>query len=167
MSLPKIVFKLADIADERHPEDREKAVNFLEKEVSKLVNYNIIAKDLFRKALKEIIYDIRHRKTVRIKNQAGLFHTRAKVIESDSEGVRKASISTYNLCISGRLLGNIFGSDLIPLAEIEESKSRGYVVNSRICRKLSKIVPNNKTVRESVTEKRLAKIIEEARGETL
>ena len=73
----------------------------------------------------------------------------------------RAEISSYLYNIAGTSLGEVLGKDLLDLADIEDNRAEGHVFNSRVLRRLSDVVPENKKVKSAISEKKLNALFSE------
>jgi hypothetical protein len=117
---------------------------------------------LVRSAIQELIYDTRHRANVATKKAAGGYGGLPTVLVGVSESILAAHRSVYDLYIAGRTIGVVCGSELSNLAEVERNAGDGHYVNAELLASLSSIVPSSKTVRESVSERRLMGLLKKA-----
>lgn len=165
MKYPKKVIDVANKMAEKYPSDISKATEEAEKKIRKLPEFNELVDILIRNAVQDLVYDARHRSNVQVRRENGKYGTGAKVVSGRSTSVNRAAKSVYNFHIAGTVLGAIRGDQLISIAVSEEETAEGYLFNARLCRRLSGIVPKDKTVKDAVTERRLRSIFNEVKRE--
>lgn len=161
MEIPKSVDKIVKWAADHHNQDVGKAVNAAFSKVKLLKEYPQLIETMVKQALQDWIHDERHKTNTQIKRDFGEYGGPAKVSPGRSPAVNRAATSVYLYAIAGTVLGEVYGRDLSIIADSEESVGNGYLFNARLCRQLARIVPRDKTVRESVTRKRLETIFRE------
>lgn len=113
--------------------------------------------------LRNLIHDARHQTNVAIRREAGAYAGPAKVGLSTGAANRVAQSILDGYVICGRVLGDILGKELVPFAKIELERAEGYQFNARLCRKLAAVVPDDKTVRQVLSESKIRKLMREAR----
>lgn len=155
-SLAQIV---ADVSD-KHANDIDAAVDECERRVKRLADFADFVGDLVRQALRQQIYDCRHRANTEQRRASGFYGGAAKVLAAASEAVRDAASekSLYDYFVAGATLGTLTGEQLRATAESERTKAEGHQFNAELCGALAAIVPDGKTVKECVKENRLRTI---------
>ncbi len=159
MDYPEKLIEIAKVDAIEYGEDTSKATDEIEKKASKLKEFPKWGKQLIWLAIRELVYDIRHKDNVARRKAAGDYTKPAKV--KPGEDVRSVYRSLYRYFISGTMLGLIRGEDLEGIAKSERAVGEGHIFNARLANRLSEIVPKNKTVEQAVTEKRLAIIFQQ------
>lgn len=157
---PDEVNQVIDDAVRQYPDDIDTAVDVAVEDIMSLPCFKNIRNDLFRSAIRSLIHDKRHSINVSIKHAASKYGGPAKVKYASSEAVNRVSASCYDYSIGSRSLGSMTGVELLEVRESELAIAKGHQVNATLCERLSKIVPPEKTVRESVTEKKLWQIFQ-------
>lgn len=158
---PDSLLSIIANAAEQHREDIDQAVECAEKAWLADESAPEFAAQLVRQALRELIHGYRHRMNVSLRKAAGEFGGPAKVVpgEVTSAIAERALLDSYT--IAGRTLGSILGKELPSLQKTEQEKSDGAAFNARLCERLAAIVPEDKTVREVVTERQAWKLLRE------
>lgn len=124
-------------------------------------SYGEMVETLVEHAVHDLVCDDRHTINTRIKYQTGVYFQKAKAEVGESVAVMRAETSVYSYCIAGTSLGEILGKDLLGIASIEDNKADGHIFNSRLMRSLSNVVPQNKTVRRAISNKKLKALFAE------
>lgn len=166
MEFPQNVLRVVEKAVEKHPTDIEAAVTQAERAVRKLDEFSELVDTLVRHAIQELVYDCRHHMNVATKNQNGEYDNPAKVTSAASSAVQRAADSVYLFKIAGTILGDLTGKELPVVAANETAVASGHAFNAWICNKLSPLVPEDKRVRDAVSEKKLRSIFQQAQEET-
>jgi len=151
----------------KHGDKISKAVNDAERRIRKLPDFKSMINGLVRSAIQELVYDARHKMNTKIRQAMGSYGQPAKTITGASIAVGKASASLYSYHIAGTLLGSVQGSDLAGIAENEAAKADGHGFNAKLAARLAKIVPDEKLVRNVVSETRLKTIFMELKKREL
>lgn len=159
--LAKNAIEAATAAATSYPNDVNAATTAALARIKKLPNYAEVVEELLRDAVQELIYDIRHRKNVQLKKQEAAYGGPSKV-PSRSPAVRRVHQSLYEYHIAGRTLGDIRGAELETIADHESKTADGHRWNAWLCRELARTVPDDKTVRESVSKKKLQALFKRA-----
>ena len=152
--------KITDIAKDsctKYPDVQEAIAKTINR-VKRLKDYKSFMNVLVYNALTDLVYDTRHRSNVAIKRQAGEYGTGNKTDYVGTRSVQQATKNYLNYYIAGRTLGNILGSEIEDLIDIEVSLSDGHDYNTRILEALKKIVPEDKRVKDVVSNKQLEAI---------
>ena len=148
MSIPKAALDVVRVAIQNHPDSIDDCLVEADKNIRQLSCYSEFVEELVTNAIRELVYDERHR--INWKIRAGTYKCTPKVLMGDSEGIAEVHWNEYSFCIAGRSLGSILGSELEDIALTEESQARGHTANATLCRNLMKLVRPNQTVREAV-----------------
>ena len=155
IEFPENVRSIVKKATAKHLADIQKATSEAEKQIRKLKEFDGLANLLVTSAVQEMVYDIRHQMNTEIKNQEGREGGKTKV-KSSSDAVKAVYESSYfNLFIGGSILGMLTGGELVDVASSERAIAAGYTFNADLALELSRIVPEDKTVRQSVSSKKL------------
>jgi hypothetical protein len=159
---PKEVLAIVKAAAENHVTSIDAAVDASEKSIRKLPNFAVLVQVLVHRAIRDLVQDARHRLVREIKNAAGEYDAEAKVVVGTSGAVLEVGMySLLRMPIAGTVLGELLGEELPDVADAEQSRANGLLLNARLCRRLSKIVPKKKTVKEAVKESKLNAIFKE------
>jgi hypothetical protein len=147
-------------ASGKHINDIDAAVDECERRVKRLADYADFINELVRQALRQQIYDSRHRSNTEQRRAAGVYGGAAKVMAAASEIVQSVASekSLYDYFVAGATLGTLTGQQLRETAESEAAKAEGHKFNADLCSALAAIVPAEKTVKECVKESRLRTI---------
>ena len=150
---------IADVSD-KHADDIDAAVDECERRVKRLADFADFTGELIRQALREQIYDCRHRANTEQRKASGFYGGAAKVMAAASEIVQSVASekSLFDYFVAGTTLGRMTGEQLRATAESEATKAEGHQFNATLCSTLAEIVPEGKTVRECVKETRLKTI---------
>jgi hypothetical protein len=114
---------------------------------------------LRRSACLEALYDVRHRNVTSIKSNAC-----TRGIEAITAAGETMARSIMEWPIGNKRLGDLLGSELLPLAEAESALAFGHAVNSKFLRTLADRVEGERTVRESLSEKEAAALFKQSKG---
>lgn len=147
---------IADVSV-KHSADIGAGVDEAERRVKRLPDFPDFAGDLIRQALREQIHQYRHKINRQQRYDAGAYGGSAKVISASSRAVNDAARDKcyYDYFIGGTVLGELTGAELPDIAASEEEKAEGCTFNALLCRQLAKVVPDEKRVRDAVTETKL------------
>lgn len=155
MDYPVEVIKIAADAAAEHGDDIDAAVASAEASIRELPTFKQIVATLLHNAFRELIYDARHASNVKTRRDAGRYGGPGIVITGASPGIKDVYRSVYEYNIAGTQLGLLKGESLAGIADNESAIASGHMFNAELCRKLAKIVPDDKTVKEAVSEKKL------------
>ena len=155
MKIPEPVTAIAQECAAKHGQDITKAIDCAVRKIQLLPDYGDLVETLIRNCVQELVYDARHANNVATKRQAGYYGGPATVSRGESAGVGEAYKSCLDYFIAGKTLGLVKGSELADIAASEKEKANGHDFNYRLCSHLDQIVPNDKTVSQAVSEKRL------------
>jgi hypothetical protein len=156
--IPRPVLDIIDRAATRYGDDIPKAVTAAEKAIRKLPDFAELAGMFVRHAVQEMLYDSRHKTNTATRKAEGKYGGPGKVVAGASDAVGRAAESVYLYFIGGKTLGALRGDELPLIAESESAKATGHEFNARLCERLRPLVKDNKTVRESVSERKLRQI---------
>ncbi len=153
--IPESVRLLAEAAAQNNTQDIQAAVDEAVASVRELPDYDDLVADLVRNCLQELVYDARHKTNVQIKRESGYYGQAGKPRQTGA--VEEAYQSVYEYRISGTLLGELRGEDLLPLVASETAIGNGHLFNASLLAWLARDVkvPADKRVRQCVTEKKL------------
>ena len=155
---PQSILSIAKQMAEKYGDDINKATEEAEKQIRKLPEFTELVNRFITHSVRDLIYVERHKENTRIKNGQGAFHSKPQV-NGVCDSVHRALASVYyNYRIGGITLGSTLGGDLLGIAEKEASIAQGHTNNATLCTLLAKIVPEDKTVREAVPEKKLKQL---------
>lgn len=162
MEFPKPILKIVERAAAKYGDDVEQAVAYAGKNVRRLKAFTSFVDGLVDHALREMIYDARHRTNLRIRRDNGSDEERVrpKVVSGQSPAVERVYDSVYNYLIAGRSLGSVYGETLEDIAASERAKGRGCFFNAGLAEELRLLVPAGKTVREVVSEDQIQKLFQ-------
>jgi hypothetical protein len=134
--------------------------------IGSLPNYGQFVAALVREAIRGLVEQARHADNVKAKREAGAYYQPTKVRLGASGAVEEvAAQSLYNYFIGGTMLGLLRGQDLSNVADSERKIIQGHRFNERLCERLRPMVPNNATVRDKVSERKLRTIFREIQQE--
>lgn len=142
---------LTKSAADNYRDDIEGGVDFAYRRWSKSELFAQFTERMVRDAIRAKIYERRHAVNVQIRREAGFYGGKAKVSSGSSvvNEVARNILTEYS--IAGITLGRILGSNLFAIAEAEEARAEGHLFNMRVCERLAKIVPADKTVAQAVS----------------
>ena len=152
--IPDDVIEAVREADAQHPDDIKEAVRQAIFAVRDLPGYLDFSRSLVDKAIQELIYDARHKADVAMKREAGYYGKPGKTYGLGAS-VAKVYSSVYAYRIAGTTLGLLRGEQLPSIAASEDRIAEGHRFNAELCRWLRTVTPDDKTVQESVSEKKL------------
>jgi hypothetical protein len=158
MEYPENVLEVVKKAANRYPRDINKACNVAEKGVRNLPDFDNFSGVLIHNAVRELVGDFRHTMNRQIKNAAGVYGQKPKVVSGSSKSVQRAYESVYEYRIAGTVLGDVLGEELGDILDGERARADGHLFNVRICSRLIDKVPSKKRVRDAVQERTLQKI---------
>ncbi len=158
MNFPQSVLKIVAKAAKVHEDDVDKAVDAAVAKIRALAEYEEIVDQLVRRAIRDLIHDARHQTTKTIKRESG-YKIKTKISVGRSQTVARVETEIYGLCIAGRTLGVLLGSELESAASTEEAIGNGHLVNATLLRKLRPLVADGCCVRECVPASRIRVIL--------
>lgn len=165
MDTPKALLDLCRKHAAKHPDEIENAVNAALREWQKSEERDAEWLDsLERLAVRELVYRFRHAMNVDIRKQRGDFSKPANVTCATGAANRVAQYVLDNYSIDGRSLGSILGGELAAIAKSESERAKGHTFNAKLCERLAKIVPQDKEVREVVSNTKAKAILAELQG---
>lgn len=164
MDFPKAVTDIANGCAAKHGADCEAATTCAINKVRKLKEYPELVETLVRHAIQNLVYAARHRANVVMRSGAGKYGAAAKVKAHESESLRRVAASMYSYAIAGTVLGNLTGKELPAIAAAEQAIAAGHDFNSQLCLRLAQVVPEDKSVREVVSERKLKSLFKELGG---
>lgn len=139
----------------------ESAATQAVKKIKKMAAYKQLMEHMFYQAVLEMVYDCRHHMNSQLKKQRGDYAKAEKVSSVSSKVAnRVAERSIFTFLIAGRPVGEILGGELIGIADAEEARGNGCLFNARLCRVLKPLVPDNKKVKEVVSEKKAKEVFD-------
>jgi hypothetical protein len=109
--------------------------------------------ELVSRSIRAMICDFRHTANVAMRKEAYGYGGSAKVVAGSA--VAEVASSYYGYLIAGMSLGTVTGDQLPAIAESESANAAGHEFNARLCRALRPLVPDEKAVRDCVSERRL------------
>lgn len=142
-------------ANTNNPSNIENATAEALRGVKRLSSYDELVDTLVEHAVQDLVHDARHEVNRIIRQLSGAYSSKPKTLVGDSPAVMRAEVSVYHYRIAGTSLGEVLGKELLDIAAHEENRANGHIFNTRLCRRLAEIVPNNKKVKNAVKEKQL------------
>jgi len=157
--LPEAVLQIAERAARRHKSDLEAAGRLATKEVVALPQFAKLGPLLIAYAMRQLVYEARCNGNRALKRENG-FHTgHTKVFAGRSTSVAAAASKSYlEYNIGSTVLGDLLPNGLREVMMGERAKGNGHLFNARVCEALIEIVPEEKRVREVVSERQLKAI---------
>jgi len=165
MTYPETFMAAAREAAAKHGGDIDQATAVAEAAIRSLPDFADWVNAFVTSAIRELVYDARHQMNVAMKRDTGYYGGPAKVKVGDSADIQKVYQSFYEYHIAGMQLGMLKGADLEGIAESEAARAEGHAFNARLCKKLREVVPDDKTVREAVPERKLREIFKKVQRE--
>jgi len=153
MDAIKSIQGIVEEAAVKFKDDIDKAVTYAEKQVRALPEFGELVDVLIRQAIRHQISDARHAANVAIHKANGSYGGPSKVGIGDA--VARVATRCLDYSIGGRSLGSILGKELSTISTSERAKAAGADFNARLCDALKKIVPEDKAVREVMSEKEM------------
>lgn len=164
MEYPPSLRDIVSQAASQHRDDIDKAVDCAYAKWLDDPEREDFVESLERQAIREHIHFWRHRENVEMRREAGMYGGPAKVGLSTGAANRIAEqcwLETY--VIGGRIVGGITGKELPAMAKSEREKADGADFNARLCMKLASMVPEEKAVRDVLTDAKFRKVMKELR----
>jgi hypothetical protein len=164
MQFPKEVYSVIKKAVATHGDDIDGAIAMALAEVKELDNYVQLVEILVEQTIQTLVYEERHKCTVKTKREIGAYNYRAKVQMGDSKIVKDVCQKIYGMYIGGRTLGSIMGEDIPKLLASERQIRDGHSFNVKMLERIEPLAKPGKTVQE-VVKGRIKDIYYEAREE--
>lgn len=164
--MPEWLSELVTDSVNNNPDDIDAGVEELLSLVQVHDEYDGFVDQMIKNALRDFIYDIRHKRNVQTRRDAGHYGTPAKVSVGTSNSVQEVYESLFDsYYIGGKVLGSLLGSELAGICEDQLSKANGHLFNHRLCKELLKRnIPDNVTVRDAIRDEReIQKIFKSAK----
>lgn len=119
---------------------------------------------MVRLHLRTLIYTARHHSTVNVRRDLSAdvspYTGPSKIVGGNGAVTKAAARSVFtSYFINGRSLGDIYGSELLEIADTQKDQAHGLLKNMRLCQMLAKIVPENKKVCEAISESKVRVLI--------
>ena len=152
------ILSLAVSAISRHPNDIDAAHHELFEKIKSHPDFQKEIDKIAMSYAKDAIWKQRKRINRGLLASTKRGDSPAKVIVFDSKAVRQVCKTIYDKYVDGRRLGDIYGRELPELIRNQRLQSIGHANNATLFAKLVKHVPENKTVEESISSKRLTEI---------
>jgi hypothetical protein len=148
-------------ATEKYKDDISKALDVAERAFWKHSDHDEFVRTLVRDQLRALIHQCRHMSNTDRKKRSGAYGGKAKVNVGNTKSVSTAHRNSwYDHYIDGITLGSMTGKDLKRAAENSGAAANGYLFNKMLCDELARMVPDDQTVRDVVSEKKLNSIVE-------
>jgi hypothetical protein len=179
---PESILRAGRKAAERFPDDIPRATRYALQLFKRLPEYEEWCEGLPMGMAQDIVHEARHHHNREIKRQSrreedvpvaacasstGSANKRStrprpeprpRINVAESQGVRSTYIAYMTKNIAGRTVGSIYGRELEGIAMNERERAAGYEFNARLLQRLRPLVPDGRTVRESISEEKLAAI---------
>lgn len=112
-----------------------------------------------------MVCDVRHSENVATKKANGEYGKPAKV-SMGSAAVNRVVLRGMldDFYIGSRVLGDIQGKELSALADVEQAKAKGSMNNAKFLRLLDPLVPDEKRVRDAISDEKARDIWNEVVG---
>ena len=160
MEYPEVLTEIIKECAAANPSDIDKAVDTAFTRWRKCDEYAEWTESMIRGQLRNMIHDSRHASNVQILRDLKGYGGPSKVGLGSGIVNRVAAMSVLDsYCINGMALGDIMGSELKAIASDQQEKANGYSRNARLCLMLAPLVPEDKRVRDAVTETKVRKLI--------
>lgn len=161
-NLPPEILEAVKAASRSNPNAPDAAVSTALGVIKSLPGYGAYVEKLVHNAIQLAVYAERARYNRRVRKEAATAGAAvtplAKVDRTASRAVRDSYDRLFNYCIAGTTLGALRGEQLAGVAEGEERRAEGHTFNARLCRELARLVPDHKTVAQSVSGAQLQKL---------
>lgn len=161
MQFPDSVLRIAEEAAAKYQDDIDRAAEKAEKDIRSLPDFDGLVEMLLSYAVRNLVHEARHKSNTQIRRITGRYGGPAKVVVGRSASVARACESYYSYCVAGKALGSLLGADLEAAAQAENAIAEGHLFRVRLCRRLREMVPDEKRVRDVVSEKKLRAIFRE------
>lgn len=148
----------------RYGSDIAKAVEESEKALRKLPEFESQIEAMVTNAIRDLVYDERHVINVKLKRESGRYNNESTMKGLDPSIV-KVHQSLYEYFIAGTTLGDLYGKQLSQIADNENAIAEGHQFNAGLCNWLRKVVPDEKQVKQVVSEKQLRNIFSKVKEE--
>jgi hypothetical protein len=177
---PESILRAGRRAAERFPDDIPRATRYALQLFKRLPEYEEWCEGLPMGMAQDIIHEARHHHNREIKRQSrreeevavaacasstGSANERStrprpeprpRINVAESQGVRSTYIAYMTKLIAGRTVGSLYGRELEGIAVNERAVASGHEFNARLLQRLRPLVPDGSTVRESISEEKLA-----------
>mgnify|MGYP000949930540 CR=1 FL=1 len=171
-TFPDELYEAIDTAARRYLDDIPKAVAAAERKLRTMPEFDQWVTAMVTECVKEMVY--RKRAAMNAAPPApppvesnghanNGFHAKPKIDLPDVINTIARRINLEYL-IGGKRLGSLLGAELPELSTQEAAAGETHLFLSRLLSRLADVVPADKAVRDAVSEKRLAKIIDEVEG---
>lgn len=141
----------------------DQAVSESCKRLRRLPEYNEWVESLVNNAIRGLVHEFRHGISTRIKKQNREYGQKPRTNSGSSSAVRRAAESYYDYCIAGKSLGNMLGRELGPAARACLARSNGERFNAHLLFSLEKVVKEDKSVRDCLSNRKLGNLFKSAR----
>jgi hypothetical protein len=182
MQHPEAILRAGRKAAEKFPDDIPRATRYALQLFKRLPEYEEWCEVLPMGMAQDIVHEARHRHNREIKRQSRMEEEaavaacassmdsdsgrntrprpepRPRINVAESHGVRSTYIAYMTKRIAGRTVGSLYGRELEGIAMNERERAAGYEFNARLMQRLKPLVPDNRTVRDSISEEKLAAI---------
>jgi hypothetical protein len=181
---PESILRAGRKAAERFPDDIPRATRYALQLFKRLPEYEEWCEGLPMGMAQDIVHEARHHHNREIKRQSRREEEEAvaayssetvgaatnggstrprpeprpRINVAESQGVRSTYIAYMSQRIAGRTVGSLYGRELEGIAVNERERASGYEFNARLMQRLKPLVPDNRTVREAISEEKLAAI---------
>jgi hypothetical protein len=177
---PESILRAGRKAAEKFPDDIPRATRYALQLFKRLPEYEEWCEGLPMGMAQDIIHEARHHHNREIKRQfrrevavaacassTGSANERStrprseprpRINVAESQGVRSTYIAYMTKLIAGRTVGSLYGRELEDIAVNERATASGYEFNARLLQRLRPLVPDGRTVREAISEEKLAAI---------
>ena len=152
---PDWLIEITDRASDNHPDDIPAATDQAFREAKRHPEFETVIEGLMRESIRDLINDARHKVNCLIKRQTGYFDKIKPKVTGVSEAVLEVNRSVYDYRINGKTLGNVMGCELDAIINNESAMMQGHQFKFELARWLKPHVPDDKSVRESVPERKL------------
>lgn len=158
-SFPESIKAVVEAAARKYPEVGD-AVAAAERAARKLPEFPGMVDALVRDAIRSLVHNVRHNDNVKRRRENREYDVLPKV-KGTSERVNAIHRSLYYHNIGGKILGMLTGAELYDVGFAERNRAIGSMFNYRLCMKLCDLVPEDKTVQDAVSERKLKAIFKE------
>ncbi len=112
--------------------------------------FPVLVEDFLLSSVLNLVHQERHHKNGDLKEE-----TNGREPVKRGEATEEVYRDIYAYHVAGKILGDVQGAELEPLAQAEEAVAAGHQFKADLLRELSTMVGPEQTVREAVSERKL------------
>ena len=165
MNLPSNVIEICEKANARNPAEIDKSVKESLAKIQRLPDYDKIVEMLVIAAVRDVIYEVRHKSNLLVRNFSKTCHSVPKVVVGKSKAVQLVSQEMYlNYCIDGTVLRKMTKEQLLQGADVKAAQKAGLDFDERLQRRIANDMPDGAVVGAIFSEKKLKQIFQEVQN---